>query len=111
MAFRFQKIEKVGFGDLEVEPKMTEEQRLRLHNLKIDPENLTEASDVLSQCFGAYAADVNNFMKKNMFFNDLVRLQMYLTQGPNAVADYDRRLDKAISEKMKESTDQETNDE
>lgn len=103
MAFSFAKIKPVGFGDFEAIPKMTQEQKLRVSQLKISSQNLTEAQDILSQCFGEKSSDVKAFMQENFHDTDYARLQVYLLDGEKGLEDFNRRLDALSLERMKEA--------
>lgn len=99
----FSKIEKVQFGDLAVEPKINKENLMRLRNLEITDAKLDEAREILSECFGAYATDVKNFMEKHMYQSDLARLQVYLAQGAAALDTYDESVNKALAKHLDEA--------
>lgn len=98
----FSKIEKVQFGDLTVEPKINKENLMRLRNLEITDAKLDEAREILSECFGAYATEVRNFMENHMYKSDLARLQVYLAQGAAALDTYDKNVSKALEKQMDE---------
>lgn len=100
MAFNFSKIEAVRFGDFEVVPKMDREQKLRAQSVKVTEDNLEEVQDVLSACFGVDAARVKEFMKANLFLQDYIQLQIYLTQGQRGLDSYNKRLDIAMEKEM-----------
>lgn len=108
----FAKVEPIRFGDFEAMPeKMTTETKLRLQNLKFDTETqIQEAMNLLADCFGAQTQQVKEFMEGNMFVNDLVDLQIYLTQGPQSYADmkesYKKALDYNLMESMKKGQDE-----
>lgn len=110
MALKLQKLEKIAFGDLEVAPQMTQEKRLRVANLKVTNQNLEEAREILSECFGAYADEVKKFMEKNLFVLDLTRIQVYLTQGQSGLDSFEKRIDtlmeKELEKKMEEAAEQ-----
>lgn len=111
MAFNLSKIEAVKFGDFELEPQMDREQLLRVRSLKIDQDDFSEASEVLSKCFGSEnTVRVKEFMEKNMFYMDYIRLQTYLTQGNGGLADLDRRMDKIFDKQIDEYLEKNKND-
>lgn len=97
MALSFEKIDAVKFGDTPYLPQMTQELRLRLKDLKITSANLGEATELLSRCFGDKAAEVKKFMDTNMFERALAKLQVYLTQGPEAADVFDNSINGAIT--------------
>ncbi len=97
MAFNFQKIEAVKFGNFEVVPQMTAEAHLRLSQLKIDKADLDEAAKVIAECFGENAEKVEAFLKQNRLTMEYQRLQTYLLQGQ-------RGLD-LLEQLMKESVE------
>lgn len=96
MALSFEEIDAVKFGGVPYIPQMTQELRLRLKNLKITSTNLSEATELLSRCFGDKAAEVKVFMDANMFERALAKLQVYLTQGPEAAETFDSSINGAI---------------
>lgn len=101
MAFNLAKIEAVSFGGFEVMPQMDKEQKLRVRSLEIDQSDFTEAIDILSKCFGSEnTAQVREFMEKNMFYLDFVRLQTYLSQGESGLASLNERMDKFMDKEM-----------
>lgn len=110
MALKLQKIEKVEFGDLAVEPKMTQELRLRVSKLKISEANIDTAREILSSCFGEFAAEVKEFMEKNLFIMDLTRIQVYLTQGASGLEGFEKRMDDFMKEEMKKATEKSVNE-
>ncbi len=110
MALTLAKIEAVKFGDLEVVPKFGKEQELRVRNLKITEDNLEEVAEVMSQCFGAYAADVKDFMLKNLFIMDYTRLHIYLTQGQSGLDSFEKRLDSYMEKEMEKARSGAKND-
>lgn len=99
----FEKIEKVQFGDLVVEPKLNKETTMRLRNLEITDSKLDEAREVISECFGVYASEVKAFMEENMFKSDLARLQVYLSQGAAALDKYDESVSRALEKHLDEA--------
>lgn len=100
MALELSTIEAVKFGDFEVVPQMDKEQALRVRSLKIDANDFTEAIDVLSKCFGAEnTTRVKEFMEKNLFHLDFIKLQIYLTQGDQGLKEFKERMD-MITEKQ-----------
>ena len=105
MAFnlQFSELQPVTFGKIEAKPIMTQERRLRVANLKIKNTNNAEACEVMSQCFGAYASEVEEFMKTNMSQMDLIKLQTYLVQGETGVADLERRMDNFMEKQMEKA--------
>lgn len=104
MAISFDKLEAVGFGDFEVMPQMDKEQQLRVKALEIKDNNLDEAIEVLSACFGAEnTAKIKEFMQKNMFQMDMIKLRTYLTQGNEGVKSLQSRMDRIIDKKMDEA--------
>lgn len=97
MALKFQEQEAVEFGTLKVVPHMNAELKLRAKNLDLKTEqDLEEAIDILSQAFGDKTKEVADFMRKNMSSYDLRRLQVYLSEGPQALA----RVDEAVADMM-----------
>lgn len=96
----FSKIEKVQFGDLVVEPKVNKENLMRLRGLEITEARIDEAREILSECFGAYATEVRNFMESHMRISDLSRLQVYLSQGASGLDQYDASVNRAIEKRM-----------
>lgn len=103
MALNFSKIEPVQFGDLKVDPEVNPEKRLRLQSLKITEDNLDEARELLSSCFGKHADTVSTFMKDNLFLRDYLELQVYLTQGASGLDSFRSRIEKALDDKMSEA--------
>lgn len=103
MALTLSKIEAVKFGDLEVVPKFGKELELRIRNLKITDDNLDEAADLISQCFSDKAAEVKEFMTKNLFMMDYTKLQIYLTQGQSGLDSFEKRLDRFMDKEMEKA--------
>lgn len=82
MDLQFDKIKKIGFGDMAVAPKITPELRMRLKTLDLKTESgLDEAKEVMSSCFGDKAKKVREFMDENMTDVNLSMLQTYLIAG------------------------------
>lgn len=100
MALSFAKIEKIKFGNLEVAPQMTAEQKLRARNLKMEEDNMAEICKVLSECFGDKAAEVREFMEKNLFLMDLVKIKIYLTEGQTGLEALNNRVDRMMDKEM-----------
>ncbi len=100
MALTLAKIEAVRFGDFEVVPKFSQEQMLRVKNLKITEDNLEEARDVISKCFGDDTEKVKIFMEKNLFLMDYTKLQVYLTQGQSGLDNFEKRMDRFMDKEM-----------
>ncbi|MCM1218198.1 MAG: hypothetical protein NC548_27245 [Lachnospiraceae bacterium] len=103
MALTFKKIEAFNFGGLKVEPQMTQELDLRVRNLKITTDNLNEARKTLASCFGTNANEVEEFMAKNLFLLDLVKIQVYLTQGDSGLQAYEARMEKFLNKEVEKA--------
>lgn len=110
MALHFSELEKISFGSLEIVPKMTQELRLRVADLKIKPNTLDKARKVMSECFGEYAEEVNDFMKQNFSQMDFVRLQTYLVQGDAGLEDLNRRMDAIMDKQIEKALEKATED-
>lgn len=101
MALTFSKIEPVNFGGMKVMPKITTELKLRLEKLQFDTDDdIEEAITKLSQAFGNKKSEVEQFMRDNMFPQDLSQLKTYLVSGPQALVSMERRIDKVMSEQL-----------
>lgn len=100
MALKFAKIEPVTFGDFESMPKVTEELKLRLLEIKGlgGKEGFDEGKKVVSQCFGDDADKVRQFMDENFTFYSLGYLITYLLGGPEALVDYGQVMRSNLSE-------------
>lgn len=94
------KVEKVLFGDFEATPHMTQEKKLRVSQLKLTAANQEKAMDVLASCFGDDKEVVKEFMKENMFLDDLARLQVYLLRGDAGLAELEARLEKMEDKRL-----------
>ena len=103
----FNKIEAVRFGDFKAEPEaVNAETKLRLQALKFETEQqVEEARTALSNCFGAKAADVKEFMIRNMYPNDLQELQIYLTQGPQGLATANKAVETQLQKALEKGAD------
>lgn len=107
MALTLAKIEAVKFGDFELVPQMDKEQKLRIKELNIDQNDFTEAIDILSRCFGSENTErVREFMQKNMFYLDFVRLQTYLSQGESGLNSLDERMEKFMDKEMEKKIEE-----
>lgn len=104
MALHFNAVEAVGFGDLKVKPQMTRELELRVKNLQITENNLSEAIDTLSSCFGAQAMEVKQFMQENMHEYDLVELSVYLLHGDSGLNNLRNVMQRTMNKHMEEAT-------
>lgn len=100
MALVFKEIESFKFGDLEVTPQMSTEQKLRVQNLKMAEGNEEEIREVLSACFGDKATEVKIFMERNLFLLDYIQIQVYLTQGQAGLDSLNQRMDKYMDKKV-----------
>lgn len=98
----FNKYEAVRFGDFKAElTGIDNEVRLKVQALDLTTESgIEEAREVLSKCFGDKSQQVYDFMKANMFPNDLQELQMYIYQGPQGVAKVSSAIDRAIDRSL-----------
>lgn len=112
MALTLSKIEAVKFGDFEVIPQMDKEQKLRVRNLKIDQDNYEDAIDVLCRCFGSENSEkVREFMARNMFYMDFIRLKTYLSQGESGLKSLDERVDKFVEKEVEKKMAEENSGE
>lgn len=102
MKLQFDKVEEIGFGDLQVRPNVTPELRLRLEEIKFDTEaDLQEAKEVLSSVFGEHKDEVRAFMDVNMVKFSLQQLQAYLIGGPALVEKMDQQMTNLMLEQRR----------
>lgn len=112
MALTLSKIEAVKFGDFELTPQMDKEQKLRVRNLEIEQDNYDPAIDVLSRCFGSENTEkVREFMARNMFYMDFIRLKTYLSQGESGLKSLDERVDKFVEKEVEKKMAKESSGE
>ena len=110
----FSSINPGRFGDFEAMPNINSEMKLRLKTLQIKGEQDVEnAISIMSKCFDEQEK-VREFMEKNMFAADFLRLRAFLAEGPQGLKQYDdaiksaidKEVDAAIAEARKEAKDE-----
>lgn len=101
MAFKFTKLKPVEFEDFKATPKVTQELRLRLSQLKTDDEHLEETRDLLAQCFPDKSEEVKKFMADWFSSMDYTRLRVYLLNGDNGLEYLERQMDKLAQEEVR----------
>lgn len=97
---QFDKIGPVRFGDIEAAPRLTQERRLRLSSLTVNPSAREEAAAVLAECFDDKAEEIKAFMLTNMSELDLARLQAYLIGGSSNLAQVDEKMDRLVHKQV-----------
>lgn len=100
MGLKLSNLEPVDFGSFSAMPQLGQEQRLRVQNLEIEEDNLDEAREMIAKCFGENEERVKEFLAKNPFRTDYIRLQIYLTQGQSGIDNFERRMDAIMSKEM-----------